>query len=201
MLLSSPSAFAANRVKANNGTSLNLAASWTNGVPGAADLAVWDSTITSNNVALLGADASWAGISIQNVGGSVTINGTNTLTLGASGADMCAALNNLNLNCNLKLNVSQTFFVLDNLTNQSGGVINGNGKTLNKVGNGTLVLGGSSANTNGLAVTIANGTVLLAKTSGNALSTLDAEHRHAVRAFHWRRSRPPTAIKSPIRRW
>jgi hypothetical protein len=79
-------ASAVNIYKADNADNLNLTTSWTNGVtPTSSDVAVWDSTVTSANTTLLGADANWAGIQILNPAGLITINAGNTLTNGASG--------------------------------------------------------------------------------------------------------------------
>ncbi len=82
--------------KANNTNALNTTTSWGGGVvPGASDIALWESTVAAANTTTLGADLTWQGIKISttaagggNVGGLVTINGTNTLTLGAAANDI-----------------------------------------------------------------------------------------------------------------
>lgn len=68
-------------------------------VPGSSDVALWDSTVTTANTVLLGADASWAGIRVVNPGGAPQINAGNTLSLGASGIDMTAAAQAFTLTC------------------------------------------------------------------------------------------------------
>jgi fibronectin-binding autotransporter adhesin len=89
---------AANIIKADNADNLNLTTSWVGGVaPAATDVAVWDSTVTSGNTTLFGANASWLGLKIMNPGGPVQINAGSTLTLGASGIDMATASQNLSL--------------------------------------------------------------------------------------------------------
>jgi len=53
---------------------LNTGASWVGGsAPEAANLAKWDSTVTSPNTTVLGADLVWSGIAIENPNGTVTI--------------------------------------------------------------------------------------------------------------------------------
>ncbi len=90
-------ATAANLTKANNANNLNLTTAWTGGVvPGAADIAVWDSTVTGSVSNSMGASLSWSGVRISNPGGAITI-GANTLTLGVDGIDMSAATQNLSM--------------------------------------------------------------------------------------------------------
>lgn len=91
--------------KANNSDNLNLTTSWLGGVvPGASDIAAWNSTVTGANTVNLGASTAWLGIQIANPGGLVTIaNDSNTLTNGLSGIDMSAAAQNLALNNNVVL--------------------------------------------------------------------------------------------------
>lgn len=63
---------------------LNLGSSWVGGVaPVAGDNATWDSTVTSANSTVLGADLDWGAIRIEDPADSVTISGANTLTSGA----------------------------------------------------------------------------------------------------------------------
>jgi len=70
-------ASAVNIYKADNANNLNDPVSWTNGVtPTPSDVAVWDSTVTSANTTLLGADANWAGIKILSPGGAVAVSPT-----------------------------------------------------------------------------------------------------------------------------
>lgn len=81
-------------VKTNNATALNVAGSWTNTVvPGPADVAQWDATVSDvlNTTNSLGAGMSWNGIKIVNPAGNIQINAGGILTNGASGVDMTAA--------------------------------------------------------------------------------------------------------------
>lgn len=89
--------------KADNTTRLNLGASWAGGsAPGAGNVAVWDSTVTSANTTTLGANTSWAGLLVSNPGGDVAITG-NQLRLGPAGIDMSAATVNLTIGSALGL--------------------------------------------------------------------------------------------------
>ena len=73
-VLAPTAARAATRIKQDNADALNLASSWDT-LPGPADIAQWDSTVSAaNTTASLGADLSWAGIKIASPGGLVTIN-------------------------------------------------------------------------------------------------------------------------------
>jgi autotransporter-associated beta strand protein len=68
--------------KADDTDNLNLGSSWTNGVtPTAADVAVWDSTVTAARTNALGVDTNWGGVQIINPNGAVTV-GANVNTAG-----------------------------------------------------------------------------------------------------------------------
>src|SRR6266498_1745349 len=84
-------------VKANNTDNLNLGTSWVGGVvPGAADVALWDATVTGANSTLLGADLTWGTVRVTSPGGLVTIGGSNRLTLtGVNGIDLSTATQDL----------------------------------------------------------------------------------------------------------
>ena len=163
--------------KANNATSLNIGGSWVGGkVPLSGDIALWDSTVTAANSVSLNASLSWAGIQLANPGGPVTINGSDTLTLGGSGIDMTGAANNLTINSSIALGGGQTWDVASSRTLAVGGNIdNGNrlltvqglGDTtiagiigfrttktgaLTKNGGGTLTLTGANAYTGGTTI-------------------------------------------------
>lgn len=117
VLTGPPSAVAANRVKANNASNLNVAASWTNpvAVPGVFDVGVWSNTVTAANAVDLGGDLSFGGIAVFNPGGAVSIGGSNRLTVGVYGIDMTRAVQPLSLapaavalmtNASVQLNVT-----------------------------------------------------------------------------------------------
>ncbi len=103
-------AAAADRIKQNNTTALNLAGSW-DVLPDNTDVAVWNNAVTSANSTALGGNLSWGGVKINNPGGLVTVGtaATNTLTLGSSGIDMAAATQNLLINSNLSVGSDQTW--------------------------------------------------------------------------------------------
>lgn len=103
LLVAATSLSAATRTKANNADNLNVASSWTNNaVPGSADVAQFDSTVTGALTLSLGANTTWNQINFVNPGGGITLNGGSTLTLsnnnpivfGSGAAD-------LTLNCDL----------------------------------------------------------------------------------------------------
>ncbi|MEO7318136.1 MAG: autotransporter-associated beta strand repeat-containing protein, partial [Chthoniobacteraceae bacterium] len=97
--LSTVAAQAATFTKADNLFDLNLPTSWSIGsVPGAADIAQWDATVTTASTVLLGANLSWSGLRILNPNGLVTINAGSTLTLGTDGIDLALATQSLTLN-------------------------------------------------------------------------------------------------------
>jgi fibronectin-binding autotransporter adhesin len=136
---------AASITKANNADNLIQGSSWVGGTaPGSADIAQWDSTVTSANATVLGADTNWAGIKIAGPGGAVTINAGNTLTIGTSGVDMTAATADLTLNCGVTLGAAESW------TNQLATTVTVNGivggaVAWTKKGEGTLVLNGTNA--------------------------------------------------------
>ncbi len=123
---------AADRIKANNTTSLNTASSFTTTpLYDGTDVFVWDSTVTAANTVLLGGSLSVAGIRIANPGGAVVISSGNTLTLGASGIDMSSATQNLTINPNIIIGASQTWTVAGSRT------LSGIAGTTTSVGTGT----------------------------------------------------------------
>ena len=133
----------------NNTDALNLGTAWQDTVdgdvvPGAADIALWDSAILGANNAALGADATWGQIQIANPGAIATISGANTLTLnGVSGVgiDMSAATSNLTISAGITLGGNQTWNVGAGRTLNTNTVdINSNGFALTKAGAGTLDL-------------------------------------------------------------
>jgi autotransporter-associated beta strand protein len=133
-------------VKANNANNLDLGSSWVGGTaPGAGDVAIWNSTVTSANSTVLGSDLTWAGLVIENPAGLVTIGAGSTLTVGAADTDidLRAATADLTLNCGLALSDANTWDVAAGRTlTVAGGVSGGFGITKN--GEGTAVLSGSN---------------------------------------------------------
>ncbi len=131
-------------VKAQNTNNLYLDTSWVGGAaPNASTTAIWNNTVTSANTTVLGADLTWAGITISNPIGTVTINAGHTLTLGANENDinMSSATANLTLNCPLTLGDANIWNVASGRTLMIGGVIAGS-FPVTKAGPGTAVLTG-----------------------------------------------------------
>ena len=130
--------------KANNTTSLNTGSSWVGDVtPGLYNQAVWDSTVTSANTTTLASDQQWAGLKIVNPGGTVTINGSSTLSLDDSGVDLTAATTNFVVNCPVQLTSSSTWGVAAGRTATFNGIIRGYPGFLVS-GGGTVILSGSN---------------------------------------------------------
>ncbi len=131
-------------VKANNANNLNLGTSWVGGsAPNASATATWNNTVTAANTTVLGTDLTWAGITVFNPTGTVTINSGHTLTLGANAKDinMSSATSNLTLNCPLILGDENVWNIASTRTLTIGGVISG-AFPITKEGLGTAVLSG-----------------------------------------------------------
>lgn len=143
--------------KADNANNLNVGASWVlGGVPGASDVAGWNSTVQVNTNSALGGNLSWAGIQILNPGSGITIIPGNTLTLGASGIDLSSATASLTLSNALALGANQSWNVASGQTLQLAGVVSGTGNlTFNN--SGTIII--NCTNTFTGTTTINGGTV------------------------------------------
>jgi fibronectin-binding autotransporter adhesin len=133
-LLAVPSADAATRIKQDNTAPLNLASSWDT-LPGAADIGQWDSTVTTANSTVPGADLSWDGIKIVDPGTvpgtePVTIGSGNTLTIGTSGIDLSTATQNLTLSCGLTLQGPQNWSSAAGITLDVAGTFTRSGATV-----------------------------------------------------------------------
>jgi autotransporter-associated beta strand protein len=131
--------------KTNNTTNLNLGTSWVGGVaPGLYNQAVWDSTVTAANTTTLASDQQWAGLKIANPGGTVTINGSATLSLDDSGVILTNATQNLVVNCPVQLTASSTWGVAAGRTATFTGSISGYPGFLVSGGGGTVTLSGNN---------------------------------------------------------
>lgn len=145
-------ALAAPVIKANNADALNLNTSWVGGVlPGAADIATWDATITGVPVqtVALGADLSWSGIDMTNTGADVTFTAANTVTLGTAGFTS-AATKWVFINSAVALGAAQTWTTPNNL--YINGIVSGS-SALTKAGGAILTLSGTNTITGGINVT------------------------------------------------
>lgn len=160
-VLSGLSAQASSIVKANNTDNLNLTTSWSGSVvPGAGDIAVWNSTVTGANTVALGADTSWSGIQIVSPGGLVTIQAGNTLTNGAGGIDMSAATQSLTLSNNLVVGAPQFWTLAAGVSNTVGGA-------LSRASGGVMRLIMPDNGTAGVFFTNGTANALLGSTFGN----------------------------------
>jgi autotransporter-associated beta strand protein len=151
-------------VKANNTTNLNEGTSWVGGIaPGALGVATWNSTVTSPNTTVLGADVNWGGITIANPTGLVTINAGNTLTLSGfaiTNIDLSTATADLTLNCGLALDTANVWDVQAGRTLTVGGAVSGT-KNLTTQNAGTVILSSSANSYSGNTTVSAGGTLKL----------------------------------------
>jgi fibronectin-binding autotransporter adhesin len=139
------SVFAADVQKADNSDDLNLGSSWVSGTaPSAADVALWDSAVTSANSVDLGADITWDGLKITNPGGSVSISGTNILSLDGGAAvdiDMENATQDLVFNSRVEMADSQDYNIAAGRCVVFNNSVTNNGETVRmNDGTGTMVI-------------------------------------------------------------
>lgn len=149
-------------VKTNSTANLNTAAAWTNNaVPGASDIAQWDSTAATATTNVLGGSLSWSGIAILNPGATVMIttnSGGNTLTLGASGIDLSGASADLIMSNNVTLpdDTVQTWNVPAGRTlSLQGAFTRFGGAVMTIVNSGTINIAGGAASS-GLFYSLVN---------------------------------------------
>jgi autotransporter-associated beta strand protein len=108
------------------GTSLTDAASWGGSVPGASDIATWNSGSLGAGLAL-DSSVSWQGIRISGALSDVGISGAGTLTLGSAGLNLEGAAVSASISNNIVLAESQTWRVATGKTLTASGVISGTG--------------------------------------------------------------------------
>jgi autotransporter-associated beta strand protein len=144
-LLVAPATQAAISIKQDNTDNLSLATSW-DFLPGIADVAQWDFTVTGANSTVAGADLSWSGIRIVDPGGPVTIGAGNTLTIGASGIDLSAATQDLTLNCGLRLQGRQSWKAAAGRTLDVAGTFTRSGAAVDFTGFDAAAILGTLAN-------------------------------------------------------
>ncbi len=173
--------------KANNMLDLDVVNSWNAAaVPGPADLALWDATVTDANTTTVGNGVSFSGIRITNPIGNVAINaGTGgNLTVGTEGIDLSASSSNLTLGAGIVLSANQTW-ATGNATIALSGNVSGSG-LITKTGTGILSFSGNSSTfsggialqagtlrASGTASVFGNGTVTLGEAGGSAPVTVD----------------------------
>ena len=120
--------------KANSYLNLDTTSDWAGGVvPGANNIAVWNSGSGTPSPEPLGANLTWAGIQILTPGGPVTITPDgNTLTngevgiVGLTGIDMSGASQNLSLSNNIVANGVQNWNIGPGRTLALGGTLSAN---------------------------------------------------------------------------
>ena len=180
-VLAPTAARAATRIKQDNADALNLASSWDT-LPGPADIAQWDSTVSAaNTTASLGADLSWAGIKIVGPGAAVTINSGNTLTVGTSGIDLSTATQDLILNSGLTLVGNQSWKAAAGRTLNVAGAFTRTGTIVDFTNfNATATLNGiANAGTTGIlgpwATTGSGATLNYVKSTSGALSAFTTQ--------------------------
>jgi fibronectin-binding autotransporter adhesin len=167
---------AADVVKLDTADNLELLAGWSGpALPGSADVAVFNSTLITNNTFTLGAAQGWGGIRVVDPAGPITINGTAALTLGTQGVNMVNATQNLTINT--PVNISGV------LGKYNWTVADGRTLTLNAVptkagftttGTTThlgIVRFGTTGTVNILSTTLPTATTLLINSSNNPYAT------------------------------
>jgi autotransporter-associated beta strand protein len=163
----------------SGGPDLSVPASWTDettpvtsvtGVPGSTDIARWDS-LSAGGTFNLTTGTTWLGISVTNPTAAVTIGTTgdigNTLTIGASGIDMTAAIPNLTLVSNTTLGSAQTWNIASGRTLTDSGTLNTNGVALVVAGAGNASFGGVVSGSGSITM---SGTGTLSLTKANTYS-------------------------------
>jgi len=145
---------AATVTKANNNTALNVGSSWGSGTaPTSADVALFDSTVTTAISVSQGTTLTWASVQVTNPGGTIGISqNTNTLTLNSGGIDMSSATADLSFNGTggfvraASANFSPNLNVAAGRTLTFNGQFNnqGNTKASQMTGSGTIIFNGNA---------------------------------------------------------
>jgi autotransporter-associated beta strand protein len=146
--------------KANNSDNLNLASSWSVGVP-IGNPAVWNNTVTAANTVSLGDNLTFSSVQILDPAGPVTINAGNTLTVGSAAIDLDLALatQNLTLNCDVAMSAANVWDVAAGRSLSLGGTLTGSA-ALTKQGDGTATFTGLVQHTG--ATTVNGGSLVFA---------------------------------------
>jgi autotransporter-associated beta strand protein len=166
-LLTTGTASAANLIKANNATALDVASSWAaDQVPGVNDTAVWDSTITDGITNALGASLSWNGLQLLNPGGPVQITAGNSLTTGLGGIDLSQASQSLTLSNNIILGTPQSWNLASGLTLTLGG-------NLSKTAGGAVRFGLADSTANVVLTNTANTLLTNGATAFGTVNDID----------------------------
>jgi autotransporter-associated beta strand protein len=176
--------------KANNTINLDELSSWTTAsVPGPADVALWDATVTTANTTTIGSGVNFSGIRIANPVGNVAIQpgSAGNLTLGSQGIDMSNTSSALTISADTVLSAAQTWHSGASTITASGDLTGS--ADLAKSGTGVLSLSGNnsgysgdttikegtlrySGSTTNLPV-LGSGRIHLGEPNGSASATLD----------------------------
>lgn len=163
---------AADIVKTNDASALNLGTSWVGGAaPGTSDIAVFNATMSSGTALnpAIGGEITWNGIKVLSPTAAVGIYNTgigingSVLTLGAGGIDLSAATQNLTIRARVGLSINQDWNVASGRTLaidgwgtvSSGGpvMLDFAGYTATKKGAGTLnILNGYGVSNGSLVI-------------------------------------------------
>ena len=166
---------AAEIAKLPNNNALNLGTAWNGGVvPGASDVALWDSNgplpNTAANQPIMGGDLNFQGIKVTSVGGTInTANSmvgyqnaasANTLSIGTGGIDLSVATQALHLEGKVAITGNQTW-TIPNVNTAANPQGFNNGEDLGfqaRVLNAAFNLGGNTVTTSGTGqITITSG--------------------------------------------
>jgi autotransporter-associated beta strand protein len=155
-------------VKADNALAATEAGAWTGGVvPGPADQAVWDATVTAARGIAIPSRWEVAGLRLTQPGGDVTLTGPGPLALGVAGIDLGASLRNLTVETNLVLDEFGVWNIGAGRRVEVRAGVGGSGG-ITKTGTGTLELGGSDSFAGPLTVQAGE---LIKQGAGNQMST------------------------------
>ncbi len=129
------------------GNSWNTAGNWTPpAIPTAADIVSFDAVSSANLVTVLGRDFEIAGLNLVAPAGPVSIDGSETLTIGANGIDLGTAGQNLTIDVPVILGSNQSWAVASGRILSVNGGISGNAGLI-VTGQGNVTLGGAGSYT------------------------------------------------------
>ena len=125
----------------------NNGGNWISNLPPTALSDLTFSYLSGNLSNVLGQDFTVNSLVFLNLNNGVTINGANTLTLGAGGVDMIAANHSVSLNCPVTIGAAQTWTIGPN---NPGNLLTLNGPlagtaAFSKGGYGTMIISGTNS--------------------------------------------------------
>ena len=130
-----------------NSAYLTNSANWISNLPPVSTSDLTFSSLSGNNLSpMLGQDFSVDSLVFLNMNNGASVNGTNTLTLGAGGIDMVAANHSITINCPVNIGTDQKWLVGPN---SPGNTLTVNGNisgfaALTKGSYGILILNGTN---------------------------------------------------------